>query len=602
MKKLSGILVPVLFFALMALGGWQGARVTRLREATIFYRWIAGTGTLVRVFGPSGIVPEEATDKEYADVQLFQSVSDKAESMLPDLETVGDDDRNDKGELLPKVVRYTNPPLRKVETTGEEEGAVSREVDLAAEKVRLEALWNLASGPALAEEREEFLDYLGEDRLWTVGNQPDIAMVVNTNASLGNLFFGFRKMAANLLWLEADRQFDEAKIHRVMPLIRGTVALDPTFVDAFLIGAWHLSYNFPANLTPTPESQKVYVPKWNARVGDRETFYYEGIDFLKDGIRKNPDDYRLYFDTGYAIYEQKLNDHANGIRYLSEAVKRRHDVWVPRMLFHSLQYDGQYERALNGWKEYLVDWPNNQVAPRFILINEALLFEVAAENADTRIEWAQRGIELARNQGSTDAVQGYEQIIANAQQEREENLVKARDTWNKVVEFGDGKDPFAEARLARMDAARLADQGWYLEAIMLLEKARFASNDFWEEASNLIIDYKLEAGEPLSVTETKAVRLREEFEEYNATMPKRVAARTFTFADGTWYQEDYAGEDASVLEPGTQDLVEFVLANPQVASILEFAPAGEKVVFSLDNIWYTYLLPESNETPAAAAA
>ena len=80
----------------------------------------------------------------------------------------------------------------------------------------------------------------------------------------------------------------------------------PNFVDAYLLGAWHLAYNLTAKLPETPEPMKVYFPKYGKRLGIKQEWYYIATEFLKDGIRKNPRDYRVYFDLGYGIYENKL--------------------------------------------------------------------------------------------------------------------------------------------------------------------------------------------------------------------------------------------------------------------------------------------------------
>src|SRR5690606_5004053 len=161
-------------------------------------------------------------------------------------------------------------------------------------------------------------------------------------------------------WLQVDRYWHEGALFRMVPLMRTTVTLDPTFVDAYLLGAWHLAYNITAGLPETPEAEKVYDPKVGRRIGQKESFYYFAADFLKDGIWNTPKDYRLYFDLGFRVYHEKLDDNQQAARYLSEAVRYRHDVWVPRTLYRILEFNGQYEEALRGWKDYLRRYPQNE--------------------------------------------------------------------------------------------------------------------------------------------------------------------------------------------------------------------------------------------------
>lgn len=59
-----------------------------------------------------------------------------------------------------------------------------------------------------------------------------------------------------------------------------------------------------------------------------------------------------------------------------------------------------------------------------------------------------------------------------------------------------------------MDALDLREEGRYLEAIATLDKARWDTGALFEEFSSLIMEIKLEAHIPLSVSEKKAL-LRE---------------------------------------------------------------------------------------------
>ena len=60
-------------------------------------------------------------------------------------------------------------------------------------------------------------------------------------------------------------------------------------------------------------------------------------------------------------------DYANAVKYLSEAIRHKHDKWVPRTLYIALQKNGQYQEAKAGWERYLAEVdPNNANAPRFI--------------------------------------------------------------------------------------------------------------------------------------------------------------------------------------------------------------------------------------------
>ena len=76
---------------------------------------------------------------------------------------------------------------------------------------------------------------------------------------------------------------------------------------------------------------------------------------------------------------------------------------------------------------------------------------------------------------------------------------KARETWNEL------SDPYGEGRKMRMEALDLREEGRYLEAIAMLDKARWDTAALWDEFSALIIEMKKEAKIPLSVSEKKSV-------------------------------------------------------------------------------------------------
>jgi len=300
-----------------------------------------------------------------------------------------------------------------------------------------------------------------------------------------------------------DKFWHQGLMHRMIPLMKTCVTLDPTFVDAYLLGAWHLAYNATAKLPDTPEPLKKFNPKYGLRLGEKETYYYFAIDFLKDGIRKNPRDYRLYFDLGFTVYKEKLRDYANAVKYLSEAIRHRHDRWVPRQLYVCMELNGQYEEAKAGWENFLSKNLGNETeepkARRFIARNEGLIKE---RNADKAAERAK-------------ALKNSDPPQAGAARREAETLRKeSLAIWEDMAKGPGEPDSFAVGRIMRMKAVRLIEEERYLEAIAVLQNAWSKSASFADEALKLIVDVKLKAGIPLSLSEKKAVLRREEAEKY----------------------------------------------------------------------------------------
>jgi len=459
MKKYPNLTIGIGLVVLLALGAQVGGQMTHLRQSEAFYRWIVATATTQRLF-------EEDTEG-FRDAELFLRVEAVAADRLAEVPGADAED-----SLLVAAV-----------------------ADLDSQK----PVYDLAASNELAAERQAFLDFARNEELrYTTGITYAEAQASGVN--IFNLFFGFRRVAANFIWLEVDRYWHQGMMYRMIPLMRTCVALDPNFVDAYLLGAWHMAYNATARMPDTPPALQRWNEQHNVCMGEKEAFYYFGVDFLRDGIRNNPQNYKLYFDLGYAIYNNKLQDYENAVKYLREAVRVPHDRWVPRMLFHAYENNNQFEEALAGWQDYQERFPEaasgQDTAPRFIQRNTALIYEQRAEDA------------RAAAQDVADAASRQALL-----EEADENEARAREIWQSLMAptedpFAPQQDTFADARIMRMDALRLVNQGRHREAIALLDQARWQSAGVWDEASELIIDIKQEAGIPLSVSEQKAV-LRE---------------------------------------------------------------------------------------------
>ncbi len=475
MKRHPNLVLGFLLAVVLALGAWQGQRVSRLYEAETFYRWILAEATQSTLWSDKPTV-QAGEGEPMKDREFFQSLAQKCEPLLSGEAPAGHD-----GKPTKKLVAF------------------------ATDQTKDQEVWELARSRSLASERKEFFTLLRAKKLTSASSEFDPGAMYSSgeaSVSLSNIFFGFRKVAANFVWLQVDRYWHQGAMHRMIPLMKLCVQLDPTFIDAYLVGAWHLAYNATAKMMDTPEPLKKYNATYGVRLGEKELYYYMAIDFLKDGIRKNPRNYQLYFDLGFAVYNNKLKDYANAVKYLSEAVRQRHDIWVERQLYICMELNHQYDEALEGWEDYQKKHPENTVAPRFIERNKGLIKER---------EWA-KALELAKEAQNPQDAAAYR---AEADRLRTE----AEKIWQSMAGDNNEPEPFALGRILRMKALQLIDEGRYLEAIAVLQNAWTKSGSFAEEALNMIIDTKLEAGIPLSTSEKKAVLRREEAEKYKNQPP-----------------------------------------------------------------------------------
>jgi len=481
MKRFFNIAIAVLLAAVVALGMFQGARVRHLRDSELFYRWILSHATQSRIFSEDFEKPLEPGEKKLMDRELFASVADALDSAFDDV-LITDDDVDSQGKPLKRLVVAVR------------DGAHD------------DRLWALVRGDSLAEQRRNFFNYLRDDRLMSVASRFDPQAVYGSQGaaiSLSNIFLGFRQLAANFVWLQVDKYWHQGYMQRMIPLMNTCVALDPTFVDAYLLGAWHLAYNITAKMPATPEPLKKYNPKYGVRMGEKEHYYYMAVDFLKDGIWKNPRNYKLNFDLGFAIYNLKLNDYKDAVIHLREADRYRpaDAYWVPRQLYICMELDGQYKEARAGWEKLLVEYPDSEliqrIAPRFIKRNDGMILEKKAEQAEAQAQ-------AAENPSEAEALQG----------QADEYWAEARKVWGTITDGSGELDPFSEGRILRLAAIELIQEERYHEAIAVLDNARWKSSHFFDEATQMILDVKLKANIPLSASEKKAVIREKEAEKY----------------------------------------------------------------------------------------
>ncbi|NUM53047.1 MAG: hypothetical protein HUU46_05335 [Candidatus Hydrogenedentes bacterium] len=605
MKKFPSIGVPVLALLALVLGSIQGQRLDHLQECERLYRWMVSASTQMRLFGDPGKPPPGEDPSKYADEELFKKLVELTESRLPDV-PVGENDY-DKATRQPfaKVVRYTAAPHVEEDTEatesetseGDDEdarpgGSGAREIYTEEQRQRDAQLWAFARSPEAADLRKELWNANRDGRVAAFGTQLGIAGMYQergTQISLANLFFGFRKMAANLVWLEVDRWWHKGQMHRMLPLMKTCVTLDPEFIDAYLLGAWHMAYNASAPLEDTPWEIRTYDDVHEYWVGDKERFYFYGVDFLKDGIRKNPRNYKLYFDLGFSIYDLKLDNHVDAIKYLSEAIRLDHDRWVRRCLYRLMGVDERYEASKTGWEDYLSKWPDNQVAKRFINL---MTGEILGRDADYAGEQAKAAEELAkraRDAGNGQAESEWSAKAAEARAREAELYVKCKSFWKSLDDPNNkdiDRDTYAQARSLRIEAAELRSQGRYDEAIQCLDIARFRSNEFWDTATDLLIKYKVEGNLPLFLTDTKFIERQALEAEYTRHLPKSIAGRQYRFFDGAWMCVDYKDEPLTPVEQDSDAMLQLKFEHPEIARVVDELDGN--IILQAGNAWYEY--------------
>jgi hypothetical protein len=142
----------------------------------------------------------------------------------------------------------------------------------------------------------------------------------------------FRAVIANLLWVKVEKYHHEfirtnndwRADKDILPLVRIITDLDPSFVEAYILGGWMLSMGL-----------------------HREG---EGIDYLKEGLRNNPDSMAINEILG-TVYARQLKQPRMALVYLRHACQLAPDDWNRhrlRRLTRSVQRMGQEQKLQVG--------------------------------------------------------------------------------------------------------------------------------------------------------------------------------------------------------------------------------------------------------------
>lgn len=150
---------------------------------------------------------------------------------------------------------------------------------------------------------------------------------------------GFRGIAVDLLWLKIDELWHTGKWFDIIPPLRAITWMQPHFLDAWELGAWHLAYN-------------CYAYAEQAGIPDKNKYIDEGIKFIKEGLARNRNVYDLWFNLGW-IYYHKLKNYDEGIRYFRAGTRVKHPSYIDRLIAHGYRKKGDIESEYRQWEHCL---------------------------------------------------------------------------------------------------------------------------------------------------------------------------------------------------------------------------------------------------------
>ncbi|NIM04697.1 MAG: hypothetical protein GTO55_02070 [Armatimonadetes bacterium] len=117
---------------------------------------------------------------------------------------------------------------------------------------------------------------------------------------------GLNALLADLLWMKADDLWHSSSWWQMAPVLEAVVRVDPNYIVACRILAWHYGWNLH-----TAAQTAVERKMWLQKAADT----YERV------VRDNPDDYTLWLDKCW-FYADRTRQYDKAIESLEEATKR----------------------------------------------------------------------------------------------------------------------------------------------------------------------------------------------------------------------------------------------------------------------------------------
>ena len=125
--------------------------------------------------------------------------------------------------------------------------------------------------------------YIAERRIEQGLGEASLGEVDPASSSANLLLLGFRGIAANMLWMQADQQKETKQFTELEQSVNAIIKLQPHYLNVWKFQGWNLAYNVSAEFDSIP---------------DRFEWIKRGTKFLDRGIARNERAAELQHDQG----------------------------------------------------------------------------------------------------------------------------------------------------------------------------------------------------------------------------------------------------------------------------------------------------------------
>jgi tetratricopeptide (TPR) repeat protein len=153
----------------------------------------------------------------------------------------------------------------------------------------------------------------------------------------------------DLLYLTVDNYWHSGEYSKIFPVFYLITRIKPDDLNAYALGGWFLINGI--------------APKYKGK--KKEEIKNYAVEFMKEGINKKAEDYRLYWEIGYFYYNE--GDFDKAIEYLNKAEKYEHPFYVENLKAHIYMKKGEVEKAISEWEKIKEKYPERKkIAEKFI--------------------------------------------------------------------------------------------------------------------------------------------------------------------------------------------------------------------------------------------
>ena len=189
-------------------------------------------------------------------------------------------------------------------------------------------------------------------------NLRDLPLEKVTGTLFTGVLSGFRGIVVDILWMKMDTAWDQGRSDLIVPILNAITMLDPHFMDAWEMSAWHEAYNLTAKAI-----SKYGQWDWSVREGPIK----DGLAVLEKGVKWNPTRSQLYWYMG-EIYYNKMGDQEKAAEWWLKAAEcSDHPKWVARFVAHAYENAPDFDKALYWYYMAEKESPNNATQPGAVI-------------------------------------------------------------------------------------------------------------------------------------------------------------------------------------------------------------------------------------------